>query len=84
MGYVLLKVVSNEYNNEKIGDLYNLYVDEEYRGQNIGFELAGLGIKWLKEKGCSKIVIEIIFEDDNLMKFYGKLGFKPYTITFKN
>lgn len=38
-GYAILKVISNVYNKEKIGDLYNLFVEEKYRGTKLDIKV---------------------------------------------
>jgi ribosomal protein S18 acetylase RimI-like enzyme len=60
--------------NQK-GEIDSIYIDEDLRGRGLGKELINNHIKWMKERGCSKIKVAVSFGHDSVIDFYHKLGF---------
>jgi ribosomal protein S18 acetylase RimI-like enzyme len=57
------------------GELDSIYVEPEYRGQNIGRKLAANGLAWLKQRGCRYIDVLVAEGNETALPFYEKLGF---------
>ncbi|MFX0093547.1 MAG: GNAT family N-acetyltransferase [Candidatus Hodarchaeota archaeon] len=62
--------------NDKKGLIVRLGVIPSHRHQGIGNALLGKAIHWLWKKGCSKIELDVIAENESALKLYKKWGFK--------
>ena len=78
VGYIYCYV-----NNESIGILDALYVEEEYRGLGIATKLIELAIDWLKENRVKVIEISVIDKNELAKKLYAKLGFQKFKETLR-
>ena len=58
------------------GELDSIFVEAEYRGQDIGYRLARDGVDWLKTKGCRHIDVMVAEGNEDVFPFYEKLGFR--------
>lgn len=79
VGYIYCYV-----NNESIGILDALYIEEEYRGLGIATKLIELTINWLKnEKLVELIEISVMDKNKLAKKLYKKLGFQKFKETLR-
>ena len=70
------EVDSCHYKHNKEGRVLELFVDEDYRKENIGGKLMENIETYLKEKGCDFMIIDV-FEYNKIAKeFYRKNGYK--------
>lgn len=60
-----------------IGEIESLFVEENFRGLNLGDELMKNALKWMDDAGVSKKRISVVVGNDNVLTFYEKYGFKP-------
>jgi ribosomal protein S18 acetylase RimI-like enzyme len=59
----------------KLGIILDLYVEEEYRGQKIGYQLLEQMETYLKENGCDTLWLDVFSPNVNAHEFYKKFGF---------
>ena len=83
IGHTYLYLIKNDLHEKPYGLLEDLYVDEEYRGQKIGSELAQAVIVEAKKLGCYKLLSQSRYARKNVHEFYKKLGFKDYGKNFR-
>ena len=62
-------------------ELLKLGVKQAYQRQGIGRELMSYGIKWCKENGAKKIVLETNKKLENAITLYKKFNFKEIDLT---
>jgi len=77
LGYCISTFEGNQ------GEPQTLHVVEEARGTGIGKELMNRHIEWLKNNGCEDINITVSYDNNNTIKFYESMGFKPNTMEMK-
>ena len=79
VGYIYCYV-----NNESIGILDALYIEEEYRGLGIATKLIELAINWLKDEKLFKLIeISVMDKNELAKKLYKKLGFQKFKETLR-
>ena len=80
VGYIYCYV-----NNESIGILDALYIEEEYRGLGIATKLIELAINWLKDEKLVKLIeISVMDKNELAKKLYKKLRFQKFKETLRN
>lgn len=62
------------------GKVTDIFVRDEVRGQDIGSQLIRHTEQVLKEKGVTKIHLEVIVDNDEVVSFYEKNGYKKESI----
>jgi ribosomal protein S18 acetylase RimI-like enzyme len=74
-------VIDNtHYKNDKEGRILELFVEENYRKENIGNKLMENMEKYFREKGCDFLLVDV-FEYNNVAKeFYKKSGYSTRNI----
>jgi len=60
-----------------IGYFSDCFVDEKYRGEDVGEKLAKAMVKWFKSKGLKEVRLAVYF-DNPAKDFWDKLGFKEF------
>lgn len=60
-----------------VGHIEDVVVDDEYRGKGLGKMLIDYGIKYAKDNGCYKIILNCA---DKNITFYEKCGFKSKNV----
>ena len=58
------------------GWIYLLAVEPKHRSKNIGTKLLNKAEKCLKDKGCVKINLQILYSNESVKSFYFKNGYK--------
>lgn len=66
----LLEVIPTQ-----LGVVEDIFVDENYRGQGIGKMLLAEMEKYLKEKGCDSLWLEVFAENKEAHNAYLKMGY---------
>ena len=66
----------------KYGEIFDLFVDKKYRTKKIGKELMNLAETFLKKKGCTDITLGVFSPNLIARKFYERLGYELYDITY--
>jgi len=69
---------SNWHNlfNEKMGEIHELAIKQEYKGKGIGKKLMETAEEYLKSKGHEKFGLWVGENNKKAIKFYEKLGYK--------
>ena len=78
-------VFQQHVNSNLLTDVRTLYiddicVDEAARGQGVGRALYGHILAFAREKGCHNVTLNVWSCNPGAMRFYEKLGLKPYKI----
>ena len=64
------------------GEIQNLGVVPEFRGQGIGTALLRHAIKGFQSVGCRQAVLEVSASNESAIKLYRKFGFHPYKTVY--
>jgi ribosomal protein S18 acetylase RimI-like enzyme len=67
---------SRDEDRPDFGQIYGLYIDNNYLGQGLGTELISQVVLFLKEKGYSKFILWVLTSNQNARNFYEKNGWK--------
>jgi ribosomal protein S18 acetylase RimI-like enzyme len=75
-GFVLarIKQAPRYYGSAAVGEISDLYVSEDYRGQGIGSALARVAIDQLKERDLEHIEVRVMASNP-AAEFWRRLGF---------
>jgi len=60
-----------------VGEIKNLWLKKEVRGNGISSKLKDKYLNWFKEKCCDYVLIEVL-QKNPANKIYEKWGFEPY------
>lgn len=66
---------TNEIDDDNCGEIYAVYIINEYKGYGFGKKLIETGINELKEMGCDKMIIGCLVGNPS-NKFYEHIGGK--------
>ena len=72
IGYCLCSVQDNG-----TGEVESLFLDSDYRGQDIGQSLMEKTLDWLHHNNAKPIIIGVASGNENAFGFYSKFGFYP-------
>jgi len=75
IGFVLYGLRPHRYMPVKIGWIYEIYVQSNWRGLGLGRECVWLVINEMRRLGVSKIQLEVIVGNERALEFWQKLGF---------
>ena len=70
----LVGTVMGGYDGHR-GWIYSLAVDEDERHRGIGTELMAEVERTLKERGCLKVNLQVMPDNEGVVQFYRELGF---------
>lgn len=59
-----------------VGHIEDVVVSKDYQGKDVGEKLVSTMLKFSKEKGCYKTILDC---SNDLISFYEKMGFKKYS-----
>lgn len=62
-------------NNKKVGFIGELYVRAEHQNKGLATKLLHHAIKWLKEKQCTSVELDVAIHNETAIHVYKKLGF---------
>ena len=62
----------------RYGMIYDIAVSEKYRRKGIGEKLYGSSIDWFQKKKVKRIELNVATSNPVSMKFWTKMGLKPY------
>lgn len=68
---------------EKIGIVYDLFVDEKSRKEGIGQKLLEQAIEWFKGKKIENIELSVDARNQSGVKFWEKSGFFTYKLRMR-
>ncbi len=67
------------YQNPRYGYIQDVAVTHGYRGQGIGRQLFERMAAWFKERGISRMELEVAVTNELSQAFWQKMGFQPFT-----
>lgn len=76
VGYLIASI------DKKSGEIDSLFVDETYRGKDIGDELMQVSLEWLKSFQPEDIRVSVAY-GNQVLSFYEKHGFLPRSVILK-
>ncbi len=77
IGYNWLKI---EPDDDRVGEIYVVGVDEAHAGQGLGRFLMNRGLARLIERGCAQAALYVDGENTRAVALYRSLGFTDHTI----
>ncbi|GKU79150.1 GNAT family N-acetyltransferase [Paenibacillus sp. L3-i20] len=80
LGWVLIGASTDQFTDNVIGFIYELYVIEEFRGKGISRKLMNHAIEQLKIEGYLEVRLAV-FVENQAIQLYEKLGFSKRNIT---
>lgn len=84
VGYLAAKYRIYSYRSENpIAEIENIFVEEDYRGQNVGTLLYEKFKKWCIENNVKRAEVNAAYSNHKAIKFYKTLGFSPASITLE-
>lgn len=75
IGYCMSSV-----NQRQKGEIDSIYVEAEYRGQQIGGQLMKNALEWMEKQEVEKTTIKVSWGNKDTVKFYTEYGFKPRAV----
>ncbi|MEK9183353.1 MAG: GNAT family N-acetyltransferase [Patescibacteria group bacterium] len=83
IGRAYLYILKNDLHPEPFGFLEDVLVDEAYRGQGLGTNLAQTIIKAAQKHGCYKLICASRHSRSTVHALYERLGFKNHGLEFR-
>ncbi|WP_153723037.1 GNAT family N-acetyltransferase [Sporosarcina cascadiensis] len=80
LGWILAGPSKDQFTDQPIGFIYELFVREEFRGKGISKRLMSVAIDRLKETGYPEIRLSA-FEGNPAIRLYEKMGFHARNVT---
>lgn len=80
MGWILIGPSKDQFSDEIIGFLYELYVMQEFRGKGISKQLMKSAIERLKSEGYPEIRLGV-FAGNQAIHLYKQMGFSERNVT---
>ncbi len=92
---ILLELVIDEKENKPIGycittindgrngEIDSLYVDNQYRGYNVGGKLMERAVKWMDERDVETQIIGVVAGNEDVLEFYKRYDFYPKAYVLK-
>lgn len=69
---------------EPYGHISDLYLKEEYRGQQLGERLVEETKKWLQQQGVKKLDVKTFSDNPGGLAFWESCGFDKMEVSFKS
>ena len=83
IGRAYLCLLPNEHHPESVGYLEDVFVEEEFRGQQLGTKLIAEAINAARDAGCYKLVATSRYGRDGLHQLYLDQGFSDHGKEFR-
>ena len=84
-GYLIIIVKKNIpiFKLEKLAEITDLYIKEEFRGKGISNKLRDEVLKWCRIKKISSITLDLLPENIHAKRIYEKWGFNEFLIEMR-
>jgi ribosomal protein S18 acetylase RimI-like enzyme len=76
--------IVSSVNEERIGEIESMFVDEKLRGCGIGDALVKRVLAWMEEKGAESKIVEVAAGNEQAFSFYKQYGFLPRETVLKH
>lgn len=86
VGFACLGIINNEqkgYKVKRVGYIYNLGVDEEFRRTGVGRKLVESAIDYFKTNECEAVDLNVFWFNSEALEFYKKLGFEVLDVNLR-
>jgi GNAT superfamily N-acetyltransferase len=83
IGRCFIYLIKNDLHEEPYALLEDVFVDENFRGKEIGKKLVERAIEKAKDLGCYKIIATSRFERGKIHDWYEKLDLKKFGFEFR-
>ncbi|MEW5961017.1 MAG: GNAT family N-acetyltransferase [Chloroflexota bacterium] len=83
VGRSYLYVLGNDLHQAPFGLVEDIFVEDEWRGQGIGFGLLDQIIIEAKNRHCYKLILTCRHSKEKLHRFYERLGFTNHGLEFR-
>lgn len=80
LGFILLQIVTNNFTNETVCFILEIFVEPKFRRQGIGAILMGIAEKFAKDNKLKKVVLNVASHNDIAHGLYKKLGYSDEKI----
>lgn len=80
-GWILLGTSKDQFTDQPIGFIYELFVLKKFRGQGISKELMSAGISHFREQEYAEVRLSVKAGNTTAIKLYEKMNFVPRTVT---
>ncbi|KKC45943.1 MULTISPECIES: GNAT family N-acetyltransferase [Paenibacillus] len=80
-GWILFGKRTDEFSDQEIGFIYELFVLPEARGQSIASRLMERAVEQMRQESCSEIRLNAYVENRHAIRLYERLGFAARNIT---
>jgi ribosomal protein S18 acetylase RimI-like enzyme len=77
VGYLFVGESGDMMTRLSFGFIYDIYVEEKFRGMGIGRLLLEKAEEYCRRKGYSRIALMVSATNDSATRLYTKAGFKP-------
>jgi len=67
----------------QLAELESMFVEREFRGQQVGTRLATGFLAWCQEKGAQRVSVTAYASNVRAVEFYRRLGFEPRNVTLE-
>jgi GNAT superfamily N-acetyltransferase len=86
VGYLLLTIRKNFpiFKLKKYGKLQTIFIEEKYRNKKISTKLINRALEWCKEKGLSRVSLDVLPKNLHAIEVYQKWGFTPYSLEMRS
>ncbi len=81
VGHLIVGQIRGQITKLTFGYIYDIFVEEEFRGKGIGKLLLEKAEDYCRRKGHSRIALSVSATNDSAIKLYSRTGYKPERIT---
>lgn len=81
VGHIIVGKTTGTITGLSFGYIYDIFVEEEFRGRGIGKSLLKKAEDYCRRKGHSRIALSVSATNDSAIKLYSGSGYKPERIT---
>jgi ribosomal protein S18 acetylase RimI-like enzyme len=67
----------------KLAELESMFVNEDFRGQQVGTKLVRKFLEWSREKEAQRVSVSAYYANSRAIDFYQGLGFEPKSLTLE-
>ena len=86
VGFACFGIINNEqkgYKVKRVGVIYNLGVDEEFRRIGVGKELVYKAMEKFREEKCEAVDLNVFWFNKEALEFYKKMGFEVLDVNLR-
>lgn len=80
VGHLIVGQTRGMITKLSFGYIYDIFVEEEFRGKGIGKLLLEKAEDYCRKKGHSRIALSVSATNDSAIKLYSRTGYKPERI----